>query len=145
MSSIYSGVHPDDVQSVINRLFSRLSIFIIFYFWFNRKKISKNDIFIGTTYFAYFLGALIFFIPSTVMGRISLVLSAGSGILFSRLILTDFRLGFFILSSIIYDRFNILADLRGYNFMALLLHGEHLNPTYGLVRMILNYDTFFNF
>ena len=145
MSSIPSEVHPDDVQSVINRLFSRLSIFIIFYFWFNRKKISKNDMFIGITYFAFLLGFIIFSLPSTVMGRISGVLSVGTGILFSRLILTDFRLGFIILSSIMYDRFNILANFGGFNYFALLLHGEHLNPTYGLVRMILNYDTFFNY
>jgi hypothetical protein len=132
-------------QSGTNRLFSRLSYFIIFYFWFNRKKIIQYDIFIGIIYFAFILGTIILILPAGAVGRVLYFIFVGGYILTSKLILTNFRFGSIILLIIICDRFYAMIKPASSVYMVNILHGEYLNPTYGLVRMILNYDTFFNY
>jgi hypothetical protein len=140
-----SVIDEGTAQSSINRLFSRLSYFIIFYFWFNRKKIIQYDIFIGIIYFAFILGTIILILPAGAVGRVLYFILVGGYILTSKLILTNFRFGSIILLIIICDRFYAMIKPASSAYMVNILHGEYLNPTYGLVRMILNYDTFFNF
>jgi len=145
-TSIYKfATEADNVQIGINNIFNTLSYFIIIYFWFNQKKISKNDIFIGIAYFAFILALIMLNLPSGPIGRVLYVIFVGAGVLVSRLVLTDFRFGFILLLIIICNRFYSFAGPAGVVYLSLLLHGEYLNPAYGLCRMILEYDTFFNF
>ena len=140
-----SSVFDYEVESNIDQtgfylLFNPLSYVVIFYFWYNRKQISKNDIYIGINYFFFIAGLWLLSLPSSPMGRIIYVFLVGASILSSKLILTNFRLGFICLLVIIGHNFNILSHTKT---LAYLLNGEYLNPVYGITVMIYNYDTLF--
>ena len=67
----------------------------------------------------------------------------GTSILASKLILQlDFRLGIICILVIIWHQFfNMLGTEEGAGYLATLLHGEYLNPVYGLAIMIIKYDS----
>jgi len=123
-------------------IFNPLTYVLIFYFWFNRKHLSTNDFFIGMNYFAIFLGMIVFTFPDHIIGRMIYFFLAGACILCGKLILTDFRLGIVCLFVIIFYAFTMLSRPRGAQSLTMLVHGELLNPFYGLVGMIYNYHSF---
>jgi len=130
-------------QSGYYFLFNPLSYVLIFYFWFNRKQISKNDIFIGINYFAFILTMMFLDLPSTPIGRTFYIFLVGATILSSKLIMKlDFRLGFICILTIIWHHFfNILGTSEGAHPLVNLLNGEYLNPFYGLALLTFKYDT----
>ena len=143
LSSIFTSYSKEigAAQAGYHFLFNPLSYVVILYFWFNRTQINKNDIYIGINYFAFIFGLMTLGLPSLPMGRILYVFLVGASILSSKLIFIDFRLGFICIMTIICYRFYIFSLPEGAKILALLLDGEYLNPTYGLVRMIFSFDT----
>lgn len=133
----------DAAQSGYYFLFNPLSYVVIFYFWFNRKQISKNDIFIGINYFAFILTMLFLDLPTTPIGRALYIFLVGASILSSQLIMKlDLRLGFICILTIIgHHFFNILGTSEGAHSLVNLLNGEYLNPFYGLAILTFKYDT----
>lgn len=144
LSSLFASYSRsiDSAQSGYDFLFNPLSYVVIFYFWFNQKQITKNDVFIGINYFASILVLMTLGLPTQLIGRILYVFLVGAAILSAKLIVTNFRLGFICLLTIICYRFYIFSRPEGARALVTLLDGEFLNPVYGLVGMILNYGTF---
>jgi len=138
---IYVARDIADTRPGYGYLFNPLSYVLIFYLWFNRKKISKNDIFIGINYFVAILVLLIIALPGTPVGRIIYFFLVGASILSGKLVLTGPRLGSICLFTIIFYTFNILSKPVEFRGLSQLLGGDFLNPTYGLVGMISYYDT----
>ena len=134
-----------DAQSGINFLFNPLSYIVIAYFWFNRKKISKNDIFIGTNYFVFIIALIVLNLPSVAMGRVLYVFMVGAAILSSKFVLLNLRIGFIYLLIIIFQKFLLFSRPGGSKYLSLLLDGDYLNPVYGLLVMVSNSTTLFNF
>jgi len=146
LSSRYVGnlilIDTTQKQTGYQYLFNPLSYVLIFYFWFNQKQMSKNDIFIGINYFVVILALSILDLPSSPLGRALYFFLFGASILSGKLILSDLRLGSICLFTIIFYTFTILGrpgEIRGLSW---LLGGDFLNPAYGLVEMIFYYGTF---
>jgi len=130
-------------QSGYHFLFNPLTYVVIFYFWFNRKQISKNDIFIGINYFAFILTMMFLDLPTTPIGRILYIFLVGATILSSQLIMKlDFKIGFICILTIIWHHFyNVLGTSEGAHSLVNLLNGEYFNPVYGLAIMTFKLDT----
>lgn len=141
LSSLYkSKIYA--VQYGYNFVLNWLFCALIFYFWFNRKQISKNDLFIGINYFVIIFVLIILDIPLQFVGRIWHVFLIGVSILYAKLLLTDLKLGFIGLFAIIAYRFYIFIRPEGVKGLSMLLGGDFLNPAYGLVGMIFSYGSF---
>jgi hypothetical protein len=152
LSSVFLSYWKDisSIQSGYNYLFNPLSCIVIFYFWFNRKKISTNDLFIGLNYFATIFTMIALNIPTMVVGRMLSVFLVGASILSARLMLSDFITGLFILFVMILYRFYIIKfhTLSGPEMvrgLTMLVGGELLNPACGILWMIYNYDSLLRF
>ena len=122
-------------------LFHPITAVLIYYFWFNRKQIGTNDIFIGVNY-VLLIGAFIMAdLPTTPLGRVFYLLSTGLSVLFAKLVLKDKQHGFLFLVYIILFMFYSNIKHGGGN-LSLLLGGDYLNPAYGLANMVYNIDKF---
>jgi len=122
-----------------NLLFHYLSCLIIFYFWFNRKQISKNDLFIGINYFLFVFAIMIADVPSAPMGRIIYVLLVGVSVLVGKLMLTSYSIGFGFILVMIFYRLHILSSKGKAGVLSELLGGEFTDPARGLLWMAYNY------
>ena len=137
-------------------LFNPLTAALIVYFWFNRKQISKNDVFIGINYFLLIGASITIDIASIAIGRAFYFFLVGASILCGKLVLKDVKLGVFLSDTIrIKDvklGFLYLVTIILFMFYSYIKHGggnlsmlvgeNFLNPAYGLVGMILNYGEF---
>ena len=120
-------------------LFNPLSAVVIYYFWFNRKQISTNDVFIGINYFLLIGVFIVANLPSSPLGRAFYIFIVGASVLFSKLVLKSKKYGFLFLIFIILFMFYSNIKHGGGN-LSNLLGGDFLNPTYGLAGMILHLD-----
>ena len=122
-------------------LFSPLTVALLYYFWFNRKQISTNDVFIGINYFLVIGVFIVTNLPSTPLGRVFYFFVVGASILSAKLVLKEKQLGFLFLLTIILFFFYSYIKHGGGN-LSCLLGGDFLNPIYGLAGMLLNYSEF---
>jgi len=120
-------------------LFNPLTAFLIYYFWFNRKQISTNEVFIGINYFLLIGVFIVANLPSSPVGRAFYIFIVGASVLFAKLVLKNKKHGFLFLVYIML--FMFYTNIKhGWGNLVHLLGGDFLNPTYGLAGMILNLD-----
>lgn len=131
----------EDAQSGYDFLIHPLTVAIIVYFWFNRKEISKNDVFIGINYFLLLGAFMKLDIPSQAIGRAFHFFLVGVSIISAKLVLKDKKYGFLYLVTIIMFMFYTLIR-HGGGTLSYLVGEQYLNPVYGLVGMLLNYSEF---
>ena len=132
------------VQRGFNFIFNWLFCALVAYFWLNRKKISKNDLFIIINYYIIVYVMMRLDFPGYFICRIWLVFKIGIAILYAKLLLIDLDLGIIGCLGIIVYTFHFLFTRPGggIKLLSLLGGGDFLNPTYGLAVMIYNYGTF---
>ena len=128
-------------QTAYSYLIHPLTAVIVYYFWFNRKEISKNDLFIGINYFLVIVARVMIDIPSQALGRAFYFFLFGVSILSAKLVLKDEKRGFMYLYLIILFMFYSLIR-HGGGHLSLLAGGKYLDPAHGLVSMVLNYREF---
>jgi len=141
LGSLYTIYSPkmDGGYATSYNLFNPLSFVVVFYFWFNRKRISRNDVFIGVNYFIIIVSLSWIGLIHIVLSRLFYACLYGTSILSARIMLTDLRVGSIFLCVMLLYSFKWF----GLGPLSLLLGGESLNPFYGLIGMIYNYEKLF--
>jgi len=124
-------------------LFNWFTYLILLSLWLKRKKLSNMHVFVATQYFIFIFLLRELDLPG-VFERYNYYLRIGGAIIIGYLGAFNFRYGFVLMMIVClchaqYFYLNYPLDLSRRMF------SEFMNPVYGLGRMILNYDTLFNY
>jgi len=124
-------------------LFNWFTYMILLSLWLERKKLSNMHVFVAAQYFIFIVLLNELDVPG-VFGRYTYYIKLGGAIIIGYLGIADFKFGFALLAFVCvrffgYFYLNYPLDLSSRVF------SEFMNPVYGLGRMILNFDTLFNF
>lgn len=123
-------------------LFNTFSFMIFMFLWIRKNKLTKFDIFIATQYFIISIVVIALSVPD-IFGRYLFFIMFGGAILIGKMVVTNLRFGFIILTIIfIYDIYTITYKPELFSFY---FFSEFNNPVYGLGAMIYNYDILLNF
>jgi len=127
------------------RLLNSFSLLVFIYLWLNKDKLSRSDIFMGTQYFLITFLIIMLPIPE-IYQRFNYYVALLGSIIIGQLTVKYIKGGFIFL--IILFMYNIWAI----NYNPLVIeplsrkwHAEFQNPTYGLGKLLFNYEKIYNF
>ncbi|MFC2117196.1 EpsG family protein [Bacteroidota bacterium] len=126
-------------------LFNSFSFVVCGFLWLRRKNLTKADIFIASQYFIIIIVLIELEVPD-IFSRYSYYIMLGGSILIGKLLISELRIGLiFIISLFIFNFYTLNYSAEKVEALSHRLHTEFNNPTYGLGKMVLNYDTILNY